>query len=288
MIAQLRILIFILLPIVSFAQTQDEDEIKLKSAMDWLDSKLNYIYYDNVGEQWWSNTFYANESGEVTIKHIASKRPNTANIKDKTYTIRRFSIQDISPYSLKITDIDESKGRIVKGQMLELRTFGFQEGIHKTINNRKASSTSFLFLSFPESLIDSLSNYAEIVKHKFEEAILASTRIYPSDNENNVKSILDILTGSFKTNEGLRWIGNRLNENVIKLEYEDQRIQYFGYDPNQKQFYLLDISEQGVRKQKFQISEGNQLKLSGVDSQTNILFETTNSFEFNGNVYFRQ
>lgn len=288
MIAQLRIFVFILFPFISYAQTPGEDEIKLKAAMDWLDNKLNYIYYDNVGEQWWSNTFYANESAEVTIKHIASKRPNTANIKDKTYTIRRFRIQDINPKSLKITQIDESKGRIVKGQMLELRTFGFQDAIHKTINNRRASSTSFLFLSFPETLIDSLSNYAEIVKQKFEKAILASTQIYPVDFESDVMNVLDILTGSFETDEGKSLSTERLNKHVIKFEYEDNRIEYFGYDPTQIHFYHLSINEQGLKQQNFKFTDGNQLKLIDENSQIKVLIQTTNSFQFYGDVYFRQ
>ncbi|WP_462248035.1 hypothetical protein [Ekhidna sp.] len=283
-----RFFLIILIPVASFSQSPEEDKVKLKSALDWLDSKLNYIYYDNVGEQWWNNTFYVNENNEVTIKHIVSKRPNTANIKDKTYTIRRFRIQDINPNSLKITDIKETRGRIVKGQMLELRTYSFQEAIHKTINNRRASSTSFLFLSFPESLIDSVSNYAEIVKSKLHEAITASTQIYASDHETDSKTIINILNGSFKSVGGAEWKATKVSQYVLKVEYKDERLEYFGYDPNEKNFYLINISDKGVIEKRFLLGSERQIKISSDNTNETFTFETPNSFVYNGETYFRE
>lgn len=279
-------LLLFLSPFISAGQAED-DKVKLQSALDWLDSKLNYIYYDSKGEQWWTNTFYANEEGEITIKHIVSKRPNTANIKNKTYTIRRFQIEDINPKSLKINQVEESSGRIVKGQMLELRTYGFSESIHKVINNRKASSTSFLFLSFPENLIDSLSNYGEVVKQKLEEAISASTQLYSTNSEDDIETVLSVLEGKFQSQDG-NWTSEKVFPNTLKLDRGNQAIEYFGYDPNEKQFYLLTLSDQGLKKQVFKLNSDQRIHLTDPETKQSLLIETSNSFNLNGKVYFRQ
>lgn len=284
---RIRFLVLLLIPVLAFAQSPEEDEVKLKSALDWLESKLNYLYYDNSDGRWWTNTFYVNENNEVTIKHIVSDRPNTANIRDKTYTIRRFQIQDINPRSLKITDIEESRGRVVKGQMLELRTYGFQDLIHKSINNRRASSTSFLFLSFPESLIDSLSNYAEVVKSKFEEAILASTQLYAAGDESDIQSVFEVLAGEYKSINGNMWNARSVKDNVLKVDRDNGLIEYLGFDSIVMKFYYLSISSQGMQRQNLDFKESNRLWLSNEDG-LEIHIDTPNSFTFGGVEFFRQ
>ena len=278
--------LFFLIPIISYGQTPEEDEVIFQSAVDWLDSKLNYIYYDEVGEKWWNNTFYINDKKEVTIKHIASSRPNTANIQNKTYTIRSFKIQDIDPQSLKVTKIKETKGRLVKGDMLELRTFGFQDLIHKTINKRRGSSTSFLFLSFPEIMNDSLANYAEIVKQKFEEAILASTRIYPGRDDTDKEKIFSTLNGSYETVDGQQWKSSRVNSNVLRIETAKDTIQYFGFDEDKNQFYLLEITDSGFNYEYFQMNNESSLSLSS--DSTTFQFITLNTFKYNSQEFFRK
>ncbi|MEQ8629508.1 hypothetical protein [Ekhidna sp.] len=272
---------------VMLAQSPEQDEIQFQSAVDWLGSKLNYVYYDDVGEKWWSNTFYVNDNREITIKHIASDKPNTANIRSKTYTIRTFRIQDINPKSLKITEVAKTKGRLVKGKMLELRTYGFQDLIHKTINNRRGSSTSFLFLSFPEVLNDSISNYAEIVKQKFEQAILASTKVYPSNTASDSKTIFNILEGNFKSDEGHLWNAQKVKPDVLKIDQGTGNIEYFGFDQDQQQFYLLDINSDGVQTQFYVMNNQDILSLSSTE-ETVFTFYTLHSFSFKGTRFFRQ
>lgn len=271
----------------SLGQTPEEDEVKFQSAVDWLDSKLSYLYYDEVGEKWWNNTFYVNDKKEITIKHISSSKPNTANIRSKTYTIRTFKIQDINPKSLKIKEVKETKGRIVKGKMLELRTYGFQDLIHKTINNRPATSTSFLFLSFPTTLTDSISDYAEIAKRKFEQAILSSTQLYPSGSEDDIEIIFDVLTGSFETDNGEVWEAEEIKPNVLKIDRGTNSIEYFGLDEVNQQFYLLDITSDGIKKQSFQMKNSNKLSLEQ-NGETSFQFHTLHSFSYMDTRYFRK
>lgn len=285
---KLGLVLIIAFPLCVSAQSPEEDKLIFKSAVEWLDSKLNYLYYDEVGEKWWNNTFYVNDKKEVTIKHIAASRPNTANIKEKDYTIRTFRIQDINPNSLKISAIEETKGRLVKGKMLELRTYGFQDLIHKTINKRRGSSTSFLFLSFPEVLNDSLDNYAQIVKEKFEEAILASTRIYQAGDDSDFETIFSVLKGQFQSADGAKWQSQMVLPNVLKIEMgEGDPITYFGFDQTKNQFYLMEITSEGFSSTYFSIGADQKLALE-IEGNKIFQFVTLNSFIYKGREFFRE
>ncbi|WP_421764485.1 hypothetical protein [Ekhidna sp.] len=284
-------LLVILITSITFlpvkSQNLEDDEVRFKSAIDWLDTKLNYIYYDDVGEKWWTNTFYVNENKEVTLKHIASKNPNTANIRNKTYTIRTFQIQNINPESLKISDVKKTKGRIVKGKMLELRTFGFQNLIHKTINGKRASSTSFLYLSFPRVLEDSISNYAEIVKEKFQEAIISSTQIYPFGDSRDIATIFSCLQGNFISVNGEPMTITEKIQGVYKIKNAADHIQYFGFNNEREQFYLLKINSNGTETMFFDLDRNTQLSLQ-LDGLEVFSFHTLNSFSFNGLKFYRK
>ncbi|MEM7298163.1 MAG: hypothetical protein AAF391_07845, partial [Bacteroidota bacterium] len=48
------------------AQSPQDDEVSFNMAVDWLNSKLEYVYFDENSQKWWTNTFYVNESKEVT------------------------------------------------------------------------------------------------------------------------------------------------------------------------------------------------------------------------------
>lgn len=272
-----------------FAQSPAEDQVTFESAIDWLNSKLDYIYYDENNGNWWNNTFYMNDGREVTIKQISSKTPQTANIKNKNYTIRKFKIEDINPYTIQIKEVDESMGRFVKGQLLEIHTFSDQKKIHKTINNRRATSTSFLHLSFPKALTDTLVNYPTLVKEKLYDAVISSTKVYYKNPTANREVIFKILEGNFlseSTNSS--WKTQKVFDSVFKIE-ESDAISFFGYDTNKKLYYLNQISSSGVKMVYFKEKEDTQLILiSTDDTNTSIVFDTLNSFQLNGEWYYRQ
>ena len=171
--------------------------------------------------------------------------------------------------------------------MLELRTFGFQELIHKTINNRRGSSTSYLFLSFPEVLTDSISDYAEIVRSKLEIAINASTRLYPRDNENDIETILSILTGSFESDGSIEWTGTLIQENVLKVEGAKGLIRYFGYDKNKEQFYTVEITSEQMKTQYLTLEAKDQYRLK-LGEETVMEFYSLHSFSYRNQDYFRK
>lgn len=285
-----RIFLSLLISIIGFdlsAQSLEENELRYSNAIDWLNSKLNYLYYDDVNEKWWNNTFYINENKLVTIKHISSSKPNTVDISDKTYVVRTFELADIDPKSLKISKIEQSNGRIVKGSMLELRTFGFQDLIRKTINRRKGSSTSYLFLSFPEVLNDSLDNYAYIVQEKFSEAILASTSMYASRDGSDENRIIEVLTGTFQTPGLYQWEAKPIYPNVLEIQHGNNERMYLGYEEDSKKFYMLDIAPKGTSTQYLKLKNDEKLVLQS-DTTELLRIETAHSFIFKGEEYIRK
>ena len=179
------------------AQSEADDDITLKAASDWLDRKLEYNYYDPIEQKWWVNSYYLSDNKEVVIKNISAKNPKSVNLKSKTYTEHRFYLKDINPDKIEIFDINQQQGRMVKGKVIELHTFGNRDLIGKRINGKSTGRHSFLFISIPAFLMDSVPEYAELIQTKFKEAIEASTKVYNQRSDDaNRKMIFQILYGN--------------------------------------------------------------------------------------------
>jgi len=273
---------------LALAQSPEDDEVTFKTAIDWLNTKLDYIYYDDQNDKWWNNTFYINDDKEITIKQISSKVPITANIKEKSYTIRKFRIQDINPYTIQIKEVREATGRFAQGELLEIHTFDGENKIHKTINNRKATSTSFLHLSFPKTLTDSLSNYPELVKSKLYDAVVAATKVYPVDEVGNRTVIMETFKGEYQSENGSTWKAERLFPNVLKIQ-STGREEFFGYDSDSHKYFHTVISEKGSSTRYYQLRSGIHLILENIDDPDDtIFFHTFNSFRKQSEWYYRQ
>ncbi len=278
-----------LIPFLGFSQPKAEDEVVFKSAVDWLNRKLNYIYHDGAAEKWWVNKFYVNENKYVTIKNTLTANPRSVSIKEKTFHSRTFQIQDINPYQITITDIGRNQGRIVKGKLLELKTVDLKKSIHHTINDRTGTDVSFVQISFPTFMTDSIADYAESVQAKLKEAIIAATRVYASGSlEENKKKIFEIMEGSFTNEAGDEMQTTRKFENVISLSNNDSE-NYFVYTPSDQLFYLTSISNEGVVSKKYQLVSGDKIVLQNVEDGEDIIsMETVNSFTFSGKLYYKK
>lgn len=282
--------IILLLPILSFSQSAEDDEVTFHAAVDWLDRKLNYIYYDNVAQKWWLNKFYVNEEKEVTIKNIFTTKPRSANIKEKVYLIRKFKIQDINPYQMTVSKVEKDQGRIVKGKMLELRTFSNSKSVHKTVNGRRGSDVSFVQISFPTFMTDSIADYAELVQGKLKEVIIASTKVYASsDADENKRQVLNILQGNFKSDDGQQLRASKKFENVVIIQLQEGSEHYFGFNPSSNLFYFSQISNDGIVTKEYRMPPGNKLLLQNPDQKSDIIeFETINTVRINGTTYYRE
>ncbi len=279
----------LLLPILSFAQPNAEDEVIFKSAVDWLNRKLNYIYHDGAADKWWVNKFYVNENKYVTIKNTLTANPRSVSIRDKTFHARTFQIEDINPYQISITNIERNQGRIVKGKLMELKTVNLKKSIHHRINDRTGTDVSFVQISFPTFMTDSIADYAETVQAKLKEAIIAATKVYASSSflENKAK-IFEVMEGSFTNAEGDDLQTARKFDNVLSISKNDSE-NYFVYTPADQLFYLTSISNNGVAIKKYRLNTDNRIILENLENEEDIIsLETTNSFNFNGKLYYKK
>ena len=283
-------IIFLFLPYWGFSQSAEDDDLTFQSAVDWLDRKLNYYYFEDGSQKWWLNKFYVNEKREVTIKNIHTAKPRSANIKEKVYHIRKFNIEDINAYNIKISEIKQNQGRIVKGKLLELHTFGNKRVVHNTTDGRRGSDVSFIQLSFPTFMTDSIADYAELVQSKFKEAIIAATKVYASESiEENKKAIFNILKGSFVSKDGERIKIESVFENVISLNETPTEKVFFGFNDSSETFYITKISSEGSETKNYELQSGETILLQNkVDKGDVIVFETIHSFRLSGTNFYRE
>ena len=279
----------LLIPILSFAQPSADDEVVFQSAVDWLNRKLNYIYHDGAADKWWVNKFYVNENKYVTIKNTLTANPRSVSIHEKTFHTRTFQIEDINPYQISITDIERNQGRIVKGKLMELKTVDLKKSIHHTINDRTGTDVSFVQISFPTFMTDSIADYAETVQAKLKEAIIAATKVYASGSlEENKRKMFEVMEGSFTNDDEDELETVRKFENVLSLSSNDSE-NYFVYTPSDQLFYLTSISNQGVVSKKYRLISDEKIILQNIENETEtIAMETANSFAFNGKLYYKK
>ena len=259
MIVAFHIVTFVF-PIIAFSQSRSEDDADFRVAAEWLERKLNYYYFDQSIQKWWLNKFHINEEKEVTIKNISTNKPLSVDPKEKVYLIRTFKIRDINPYSFSIRTINKAQGRLVKGKLLELRTFDDQKKIKKTINGRKATPTSFLHLSFPTFLTDSLPHYAEQVGQKFSEAAISATKVYSNgSSEADRSQIFEIINGKFVSGSGEPIRSEKRFENVFSITINDGSQDFFGFDATRNNFFWTSITPTGIKTKFYRLMQGKQL-----------------------------
>ena len=282
-------LAILLSPLLSKTQPNEEDELVFKTAVEWLNRKLEYIYYDETSQKWWLNKFYVNENKYVTIKNTFTKNPRSASIREKTFHTRTFQIENINPNRISTRKIEKNQGRIVKGTLLELKTVNNRKDIHHRINDRKGTDVSFLQISLPSFLTDSIPDYAETIQAKLQEAIIAATKVYSASTlEENKSKIFKILTGTFTSNDGDEMQGIKKFENVISLGSADTE-NYFVFTPSENLFSLTSLSNDGILVKKYQLLDNEKLVLQNIEESEDLIsFETTNSFVFDNRLFFRK
>lgn len=282
-------LLILLSPALGHSQPNEEDELVFKTSVEWLNRKLEYIYYDETSQKWWLNKFYVNENKYVTIKNIFTSNPRSASIREKTYHTRTFQIENINPYQISMRKITKNQGRIVKGTLLELKTVENRKDIHHKINDRTGTDVSFLQISLPSFMTDSIPDYAESMQKKLKEAIIAATKVYSTTSlEENKNKIFEGLTGTFTSESGDEMQGVKKFDNVISIGGESSE-NYFVFTPSENLFSLTSLSGDGIDIKKYQLVEDEKILLQNTkESEDIISFETINSFVFDNQLYYRK
>lgn len=272
---------------LSWSQPNESDELAFTLASEWLNKKLNYIYHDGAAQKWWVNRFTINDKKEVTIKNILTANPRSASIQEKTFHTRTFKVEDINPYLLNIREIEKNQGRVVKGKLLELKTYGNRKSVHHRINNLRGTDVSFVQISFPSFMLDSISDYAETVQLKFREAIIAATKVYATEDfESNKSKLFEILDGSFESEDGSSLQIVRRFDNVLAIK-EENSDNFLYFNPSNNQFEFTSVTSDGVASSNYQLIDEERITLKNTQSEDTITIETISSFWFAGRLYYR-
>ena len=196
------------------AQSTYEDSTKLESTIQWLEDRLTYNYYNESDDEWWINRFTFNDESEtITIKNIAS--PHLESVSDKTYLQLNFRLEELNPFTIQIQKNNSNAGRLVKGKVI--RVGAYDKSIKRVKNGRLSTNQSFIYISIPAFLEDSLENYSQNIALKLEDAIKLSTKIYNKGTPENNKVLKEMLFGQFTDESGSKWSIQKVFENTYEI-----------------------------------------------------------------------
>lgn len=146
----------------ALAQIEPIDSIANYFKIQELQRKLTFTYYSPDDGKWWINRFNYNEATKrVSLKNIKAKNPNSINSKE--YKERLFSFSDINPFSMQLETVAEGHGRMVKGKSINIKTYDRKPSVANTLNGNAGSPSTFLLISIPSYLDDSLKSYSDSV-----------------------------------------------------------------------------------------------------------------------------
>lgn len=265
------------IPFTTPAQIREIDSAILVSYFEFLDQKLSYSYYNPELKNWWINKFdYKFDERRIIIKNTASKDPRI--ILGKKYIEKSFRLDDMNPFTIDKVHLDHVEGRMVVGEEIILYTVKHKPLISKKTNGVSGSSQSFLHISIPTHIEDSIHVTDSIIQI-FKEIINYATTIHNlKDKEANKRLIFETLSGNFEYKNNLgdvkRFMNNQSESEIIYEDYQDrQKLSsvIFGYDIKNNKYYEKKIIENKESIQYFTISDFDELVLESEDKQTRII-----------------
>lgn len=266
----------------SNAQSQEEDSLQLAQAIEWLEGKLTYHYYNVDDNEWWINRFTYNRGSQtVTIKNIASPRPQA--VTDKTYLELNFRLKDLNPYTINVEERTSNAGRLVAGKTIRVGAFD-NNAISRTKNGRLSTKQSFIYFSIPKFFEDSVASYSQDIVDKLTLAVELATKIYPqrTDSE-NVSLIKPILRDRFKSDNNY-WVFRQPFPELFEILILDTDLELIGKQylriPDDGAFVELTKLYTAQPPETYNLNADEENGLHFMDEQTAFTFETEHKFTF--------
>jgi len=227
------------------AQRAAEDSAKFEATFDWLERKLTYNYYDKTNRHWWVNRIQQNPDGSVTIKNISAKHPD--KILEKIYHLRRFYLYEINPNTVSVLELKQDQGRFVKGHIVRAENFSGQKKVQNVKDGTRGSDVSYIHISIPQFLEDSVQGYAEEVKKKLATAARLNARLYNVGHlEDNTTAAFKAFKGSFEQEGGEGTLAfEQLNVGLVRYTWSDANRNFYGtigFDVNRKVVFFFRAS----------------------------------------------
>jgi hypothetical protein len=270
---------FFFLSVVIHAQSVTEDSVTAESAFKWVERKLTFNYFDPTNQNWWVNRLHRNDDGSVTLINIAAEHPD--KVLEKVYHLRRFFLYDINPIATTVVEIPKDQGRFVKGRIVRLQGFGDENKISTKKDGRVGSDVSFIHISVPQFLEDSLQNYAFELKGRIQELLSLEARLLNvGDTEKNQAAVLSAWRGNFVNKDSTHYLSMTVEDpGLIRFEWKmenGRRFGQFGYDSARKTFYFFSSSNKEYYMGDFTTdSESNDLILKNGNDTIHIVGRNT-------------
>lgn len=263
--------------------------------MQWLERKLTYNYYDPTNEKWWVNVIHVKENGAYTIKNIAVKHPK--NVTKKTYHQRTFFMWDLNPRTVTISDVPSDLGRFVKGKLIRLEGFKGEKKVGTKKNGRRGSRVSYIHISIPAFLEDSVQEYSMKVKEKLAAAISLNARLFKTSNkEDNINATFNTFKGSYVSEDSTSYMNfEKIAAMLVRFTIrENSRIQVgtIGYEEERNSIFYFRASSEGylIRQLKFDEKTRNLILKDDEGDSIYVIGRNTIEFSINGEKirFFRQ
>ncbi len=199
---------------VCFGQDSEATSEPLKESIQWLKDKLTYNYYNESDSEWWLNRFsYNTKSQTITIKNIAS--PRLESVSDKTYLQLNFRLEELNPFSIQIQKNTSNMGRLVKGKVI--RVEAYEKVIKRVKNGRLTTNQSFIYVSVPAFMEDSLEQFSQSIAHQLERAITLATKVHNKGTEANIITLRKLLLGKFTDGAETTWDITEVFTNTFEI-----------------------------------------------------------------------
>ena len=237
-------------PCTASSQTVEQDSSSFDATMQWLERKLTYNYYDPTNEQWWVNVIQAKDNGAYTIKNIAAKHPEI--VTEKIYHQRTFFMWDLNPRTVSVTDVPKDLGRFVKGKLVRLEGFKGENKVATRKDGRVGSMVSYIHISIPIFLEDSVQGYSLRVKEKLSNALYLNARLFNMNAlEENVALTFKTFRGNYLSEDSTSNLSFEvLSDNLVRFKLsKDAQIEVgtIGYDSNmEKIYYFLAATDRHI------------------------------------------
>jgi hypothetical protein len=268
------------------AQTEAQDSVTYESLFKWVERKLTYDYFDPSNQHWWVNQFQPNLDGSVVIKNIAAQHPK--RVMEKVYHLRQCFLYDLNPNRVSVIETPTDQGRFVKGKIIRLEGFGDEKKIVTQKDGVHGSNVSFIHVSVPAFLEDSLKDYAGELKTGLSKLIFMSARLFNQNNDaKNKEAVFSALRGSYVSKDSSAYLSFEVvDPGHVRFEWtqgKERSYGQIGFDATKKVYFLFKSSPEKYMLREFTVDTtvADLVLISGQDS-VNIVGRNTLEFVLDG------
>ena len=269
------------------AQSVTEDSVTAESAFRWVERKLTFNYYDPTNQNWWVNRLHRNDDGSVTLINIAAEHPD--KVLEKVYHLRRFFLYDINPNATTVVEIPKDQGRFVKGRIVRLQGFGEETKIATKKDGIVGSNVSFIHISVPAFLEDSLQNYAFELKDRIQQLLTLDARLVKTgDEKKDREAILAAWKGDYVNKDSTQYIHMEVvDPGHIRYEWKTKDghwYGHFGFDASKQTYFFFRSSAEKALFQEYTVAPtSKELLLTSEKDQIHIIGRNTIAITLGGN-----